>query len=197
MKNISKQVDLGKVFQVKRSGKDTDDFFWQFGKIHGLENIAFADPAELAATEGNPIKLQRLLNKTQYQVNTPRVSSYDEMKDNASKALLNYRDEVDKMSLAPSDRKKLLTLPFAMSKRSELPEPRKGQSEYDLFKEFTGCDWNSDANIRDDKEFKITEFDYENYLSEGLLKNTDTDSESFKDLVKMLNFTTTTQYERL
>ena len=84
-----------------------------------------------------------------------------------------------------------------MAKRVELPEPKRGQSEHDLFKEITGRDWNEDAQIRDDKEFKITEFDYENYLSEGLLKNTDTDSESFKDLVKMLNFTTDTKYEQL
>jgi hypothetical protein len=32
------------MFQVKRSGKDRDPMFWSFGKIHGLENIAFADP---------------------------------------------------------------------------------------------------------------------------------------------------------
>ena len=55
MKNISKKTDLSKVFQIKRSGKDTNDFFWQFGKIHGLENIAYADPDELAAANGNPI----------------------------------------------------------------------------------------------------------------------------------------------
>jgi hypothetical protein len=31
--------------------------FWTFGKIHGLENIAFADPAEVKATNGNPVKI--------------------------------------------------------------------------------------------------------------------------------------------
>ena len=29
-----------KNFKIKRMGKDKDDLFWQFGKIHGLENIA-------------------------------------------------------------------------------------------------------------------------------------------------------------
>ena len=62
MKNISKQCDLSKIFRVKRAGKDENDFFWTFGKIHGLENIAFADPAEIDATNGNPIKLQHLIN---------------------------------------------------------------------------------------------------------------------------------------
>lgn len=50
MKNIAKQVDLSEVFQVKRAGKDTNDFFYSFGKVHGLENIAFADAEEIAAT---------------------------------------------------------------------------------------------------------------------------------------------------
>jgi hypothetical protein len=47
MKQISKSCDISKIFQVKRSGKDLDSLFWSFGKIHGLENIAFADDQEL------------------------------------------------------------------------------------------------------------------------------------------------------
>ena len=39
-----KEFDLGKLFRVKRMGKDKEPWFWSFGKIHGLENIAFADP---------------------------------------------------------------------------------------------------------------------------------------------------------
>jgi hypothetical protein len=50
-------TDLSKLFRVKRAGKDKDEMFWSFGKIHGLENIAFADPAEVKATKGNPVKI--------------------------------------------------------------------------------------------------------------------------------------------
>lgn len=57
MKTIRKNTDLKKVFRVKRSGADLDPFVWSFGKIHGLENIAFCDQAELEATNGNPVKL--------------------------------------------------------------------------------------------------------------------------------------------
>lgn len=57
MKNIRKNADLKKVFRVKRRGADLDPWHWSFGKIHGLENIAFCDPAELEATNGNPVKL--------------------------------------------------------------------------------------------------------------------------------------------
>lgn len=39
-----KEVDSSKLFRVARRGKDRDPFFWSFGKIHGLENIAFVDP---------------------------------------------------------------------------------------------------------------------------------------------------------
>jgi hypothetical protein len=42
--NALKQYDLANMFRVKRRGKDKDPFFWSFGKVHGLENIAFADP---------------------------------------------------------------------------------------------------------------------------------------------------------
>lgn len=111
--------------------------------------------------------------------------------------MLNYREQVDKLQLQPSDRKKLLALPWALAKRSELPTPKRGQSEYNLFTELTGRDWNEDAHMREDREFKITEFDYENYLDPELLKNVDTKTESFKDFIRMLNFTTKTRYEQL
>jgi hypothetical protein len=55
--NAMTQVDLSKLFRVKVAGKDKDPIFWSFGKIHGLENIAFADPEELKATGGNPVKI--------------------------------------------------------------------------------------------------------------------------------------------
>jgi hypothetical protein len=54
---MSKNVDVNKLYQVKRSGKDLDDIFWTFGKVHGLENIAFATPEEIDACKGNPVAL--------------------------------------------------------------------------------------------------------------------------------------------
>ena len=42
--NTLKYVDMSKYFKVKRVGIDRDPIFWTWGKIHGLENIAFADP---------------------------------------------------------------------------------------------------------------------------------------------------------
>ena len=62
MKRISEQTDLSKVYRIKRQGKDKNDVFWLLGKIHGLENIAFCDSNELEQVEGNPVKLQRLVN---------------------------------------------------------------------------------------------------------------------------------------
>jgi len=49
-------------FKIKRRGRDTDDIFWRYGKIHGLENIAFATEEELAACNGDPLLLQRLVD---------------------------------------------------------------------------------------------------------------------------------------
>lgn len=72
-------TDITKLFRVKRRGKDRDDLFWAFGKIHGLENIAFADPEQVKATNGNPVKLQKLVN----EVNGPNIQihSYEHLLD--------------------------------------------------------------------------------------------------------------------
>ena len=35
--------EFSRKFQIKRRGKDKDDLFWMFGKVHGLENVALAD----------------------------------------------------------------------------------------------------------------------------------------------------------
>ena len=55
--------NYAKNFRIKRMGKDKDELYWSLGKIHGLENIAFADPKELAAASGDPWELQMLVNK--------------------------------------------------------------------------------------------------------------------------------------
>ena len=76
-----------------------------------------------------------------------------------------------------SDNKKLLALPFYLGKRQELPEPRIGQAEFTLFEYMTGQNWYDDAHIQWDPEHKITEFNYEQFIPEDVLKNMDTQSE--------------------
>lgn len=76
-----------------------------------------------------------------------------------------------------------------------MPTPKPGQVEYELFKEFTGRHWHWDNKTQFDTEKKITEFDWENFLPENLLKNVDTSSDSFKKFVRLLNYTQKTQYE--
>lgn len=124
MKQISKQCDLAKIFQIKRSGKDLDNLFWSFGKIHGLENIAFADDKELEATNGNPVSLQLLINKI--DAPTKSFSSYEAATLELQKSLQQYKESINQLNVNPSDRKKLLALPFYLQKRQQLPEPRKG-----------------------------------------------------------------------
>jgi hypothetical protein len=49
----------------------------------------------------------------------------------------------------PSDRKKLLSLPFYLAKRNQLPDPRRGQKEFDIFTELTGGKkWYDDATVQ-------------------------------------------------
>lgn len=126
-----KEFDLGKMFRVKRGGKDRDPLFWTFGKIHGLENIAFADEAEVKATNGNPVKLQQIVDRVEGA--GVQVHSWEHLVQELEGALKDYRDKVDTFGMNPSDRKKVLALPFYLAKRSQLPEPRQGQAEFKLF----------------------------------------------------------------
>ena len=52
----------------------------------------------------------------------------------------------------------------------------------------------SKCTLQDDPS-KITEFDYENYLSPALLEGVDTNSAEFKNFVRSLNLLTKTKYE--
>jgi hypothetical protein len=190
-----KEFDLGKMFQVKRAGKDRDPMFWTFGKIHGLENIAFADPSEVKATNGNPVKIQKIIDRLEGNPST--INSYEHLLEELQGALREYREKVDKIDMNPSDKKKILSLPFFLAKRQQLPEPRRGQSEFDLFTKLTGTNWYDDARTLLDPETKITEFDYENYFDQQLLSKSTADSKEFKRLVKVLNLFSKTQHEML
>lgn len=73
-----KEFDLGKLFQVKRNGKDRNNIYWQLGKIHGLENIAYADPEEVKAAKGNPVRIQRIVDKIEAK-DIPKYDSYEHL----------------------------------------------------------------------------------------------------------------------
>ena len=47
-----------------------------------------------------------------------------------------------------------------------------------------------------DPEEKITEFNYENFIPKHLLATMDTDSSDFKRMIKQMNLTSPTQYEK-
>jgi len=105
-------------------------------------------------------------------------------------------DKTDGKEYNPSDRKKLLALPFLLHRTQELPEPKRGQKEWDAFAELYGKEWDTYQHLQFDQEEKITEFNYENFLPKQLLQTLDTDSEEFKNLIKELNFNSKTEYER-
>ena len=55
---INNEADMeafAKKWRVKRLGKDENDLYWALSKVHGLENIAFADPEKLKKAGGNPL----------------------------------------------------------------------------------------------------------------------------------------------
>lgn len=96
----------------------------------------------------------------------------------------------------PSDRKKMLSLPIFLSKRSEDPTPKKGQPQYDLFEKIYGRPYDKYDNLKRDEEKKITEFDFEEFIHPELLKDVDTTTDEFKQTVRRMNFDARTQYEQ-
>lgn len=126
------------------------------------------------------------------------AQSFDNLVADIHSGMDKVRGSVDgnKKEFFQSDRKKLLALPFLMTKHQELPEPKKGQKEWSLFNELYGREWDTFDSLTFDKEEKITEFTYENYISKHLLKELDTHSVWFKNLVKTMNMNTKTEYEQ-
>jgi len=118
----------------------------------------------------------------------PGLSSYEMIQSNLNESLVAYKIAVEKLGLYPSDKKKMLAMPFYMAKRAEDPVPRRGQFAFTLFKELTGEDWYDDAFIKHDLETKITEFEYEKFLNPAMLKGVDTTTPEFKEMVRTLNY---------
>lgn len=52
--NLPVDEQLASKFRIKRMGKDKDDLFWSYGKIHGLENIAHLEEKEFLDAAGDP-----------------------------------------------------------------------------------------------------------------------------------------------
>ena len=90
----------------------------------------------------------------------------------------------------------MLSLPFFLAKRSELPEPKKGQKEWDLFENIFGASWDKFDGIMFDQEEKITEFNYEKFIPKHILSSLDTQSEDFKNAIKVMNLNSKTEYEQ-
>jgi hypothetical protein len=146
------------------------------------------------------MRIQALVNKAHDAPRPLPPATFELALEEAYASLEAYKVAVENFGgsgkvLKASDRKKLLALPFYMIKRQELPEPKKGQKEWDLFTEMYGKDFNAYEGVKFDSEEKITEFNYEKFISKQILKNMDTNSDEFKLYIKKLNLTTKTQFE--
>jgi hypothetical protein len=181
--------------RIRRQGKDRDDIFWLMGKIHGLENIAFLTKEELNTIDGNPVKLQELVNNAQP---TGAVAcSFNDRRDQLKSALAAYKQEVDKMSLTRSDRSKMLALPFFCARRTQGPEPKKGQWQWDLFTELSGGkSWNHYDDLEYDPEHKVNFNEYQKFFPAGLVEKMDSNNEEFKKQIRLMTLLSKTEYEK-
>ena len=82
------------------------------------------------------MKIQKIIDRVEGNPST--VNSYEHLLEELQVALQEYREKVDEIDMNPSDKKKILSLPFFLAKRQQLPEPRRGQNEFDLFTALAG-----------------------------------------------------------
>lgn len=116
-------------FKIKRAGKDMDNLFWTYGKIHGLENLAFATPEEFQACGGDPKRIQNLVDQINDRQKPLPPQNFEKSVEALHNVLEQYRASVDNTNgkqYNPSDRKKLLSLPFLLDRRAEKPSPKEG-----------------------------------------------------------------------
>ena len=144
--------------------------------------------------------LQKLINEANDAPKPEMPGSYEDLLESLYDSLAAYNAAVEKLGgdkeLNASDKKKLLALPFYLTKRSALPEPKYGQKEWQLFVDLYGKPWNAYDGVKFDTEEKITEFNYEYFLPKHLLANMDTQSEEFKMAVREANFNSKTAMEQ-
>jgi hypothetical protein len=70
-KEKSRVAKMAAKYQIKRLGKDEDDMFWMYGKIHGLENICYLSKEEIESCNGNPVALQTAINNVKVPKGVP------------------------------------------------------------------------------------------------------------------------------
>lgn len=81
-------------------------------------------------------------------------------------------------------------------KRTQSPDPKVGQWQYEAFKEMFGKDWHEYDDVLFDGQKKVTMFDYEEFFPAGFLKAVDTESEEFRQNVLKLNYESKTDLEQ-
>lgn len=86
-------ASVDKTMRIKRLGPDLDDNYWMFGKIHGLENIAYLTDEEVAACNGNPVALQEAINNVKIPKGVPQT--YEERIAKLKINLDKYKKAVD------------------------------------------------------------------------------------------------------
>lgn len=101
--------------RIKRTGNDANDIKYFFGKIHGLENIAYLTQEQFDSVSNNPVALQWLVNSVVPPI--APAASYEEYIQKFNEQLKDYKSAVYSHTLEKSDRMKLLALPFYLMKR--------------------------------------------------------------------------------
>lgn len=181
-------VEGEKVF--RRLSKDRNDFYYLYGKIRNLENIAYLSDEEIQKIT-SPVELQMKIDSI--NPTRPKQEDLNQVVEGFHKELENYKNKTENSKNFRSVKEKFLGLPFMMLRHRQHPEPAVGTWQYEAYQRLFNEEY--DANTSYETEEKINKYNYHQFLHPSVIAKYDTNSEEFEMFLRKLNFESKTRKE--
>lgn len=134
-------------------------------QVRNIENIIFVDKEQLGKCK-TLLELQVLLDSVTPEI---RPQTTNERIHSLQKSLYNFKLLVENMKIFPSEKERILGLPFQMHRHQQYPEPAYGTWQYKLFEELFGHPYSYGKDEIDSEE-KINKFNYHKFLHPAIIE---------------------------
>jgi hypothetical protein len=182
-------VEGEKVF--KRLSKDKNDFYYLFGKIRNLENIAYLSEEEIEKCQ-NPVELQMKIDSVKPYLN--KTGDVNKKVENFLNTLEEYKLFIESSRNFRSIKDKFLGLPFMIKRHQQFPTPTRGTWQFDVYESIFGEAYDKDEGNPETEE-KINKYNYHLFLHPSVINKYDTNSEEFDMYLRQLNIESQTKRE--
>lgn len=152
------------------------------------------DDNEINVNYNSPIELQLKLDSINpvYE----NFATLNELLEKYHENLGRFKHVVENLPKFPSDKDKLLGMPFFAYRHRQLPVPEPGTWQYDLFEEIYGKPYHYLKKVFETQN-KINKFNYHLFLHPSIIEKYDTESEEFDQYLRTLNLQFLTEKEKM